>query len=473
VKEYTLRELSKGLNEGQWTSVDLIQMYLERIGKYDQAGPRINSIGEINPDLFQWALLLDEERKTKGPRSLIHGIPVVVKDNIMTKDKMHTSASSVVLEDFYGPEDAFVIKKLRDAGAIILGKANLSEFAYFMSFDDMPSGYGGRFGQVKSPYSEHIDPLGSSTGSAVAVACNFIPVSIGTETNGSLTAPALMNSIQTIKPTMGMVSRTGIIPISHHQDIAGPMARTVDDLAIMMSIIYGYDEKDISTTLIKSKKINFEKACDLPLKNKKVAFIRFTNIDYDQEEEAIEKEAKKVYQDAGVKVIDIDVEAKQIPNFDTLIYDFKVDLNHFMNQYMNNYKVHNLADIIAFNKEDPKLRMKYGQSIFEAAQATSGTLREAEYHEKWKENLDKASLITNLLKDNHLDACISVKRTSYAPIAGNPVVAVVAKALKDDQPRSLYLIGKHFDDANILALAHLYEQKTKKRLAPDLDHIRK
>jgi amidase len=472
MKEYSLRDLSKGLNEGRWTSVDLIDMYLERIGKYDQAGPQINAIGEINPDLFQWAQLLDNERKIRGPRSILHGIPVLVKDNIMTNDKMHTSASSVVLEDFYGPEDAFVIKKLRDAGAIILGKANLSEFAYFMSFDDMPSGYGGRFGQVKSPYSENIDPLGSSTGSAVAVACNFIPVSIGTETNGSLTAPALMNSIQTIKPTMGMVSRTGIIPISHHQDIAGPMARTIDDLAIMMSLIYGYDQDDLSTHLIKNKTFPFDKACELSMKNKTIGLIHFTNITYDKEEEAIEKEAKKIYQDAGIKVIDIDIEAKQIPNFDTLIYDFKVDLNHFMDQYMKDYKVHSLADIIAFNKEEPKKRMRYGQSIFEAAQATSGTLREPEYHHKWKENFEKANLISNLLKDKHLDACLSVKRTSYAPVAGNPVVAVVAKALRDDQPRSLYLIGKHFDDANILGLAHLYEQKTKKRLAPDLDHIR-
>ncbi|HKL47090.1 MAG TPA: amidase family protein [Candidatus Izemoplasmatales bacterium] len=472
MKEYSLRQLSHGLNKGQWSSVDLIQMYLKRINQYDHSGPKINAIAEVNPDLYQWAYLLDEERKSKGPRSIIHGIPIIIKDNIMTKDKMHTSASSIVLEDFYGPEDAFIIKKLRHAGAIILGKANLSEFAYFMSFDDMPSGFGGRSGQVKSPYSKNIDPLGSSTGSAVSVACNFIPVSIGTETNGSLTAPALMNSIQTIKPTMGMVSRSGIIPISHHQDIAGPMARTIDDLAIVMSIIHGYDDQDLSTHAIKERQFNFLKATDLSVENKRLAFIRFTNMDYTDEEKHIEEEAKIIYQNAGVETIDLEIESKHIPNFDTLIYDFKVDLNHFMDQYMKDYKVHSLKEIIEFNQADPDKRMHYGQSIFEAADQTSGTLTESAYHEKYQNNLDLAMLITKTMNTHKLDGCISVKRTGYAPIAGNPVVAMVAKALVDDQPRSLYIIGNHFEDEIILALANLYEQATNKRIAPNLDDLR-
>lgn len=472
MKAYSLRQLSKSLNEGSLTSVELVNMYIDHINTYDKEGPKINAIGEINPDLYQWARLCDYERQTKGPRSLIHGIPVLVKDNILTKDKMHTSASSLALKDYYGPEDAFIIKKLRDAGAIILGKANLSEFAYFMSFDDMPSGFGSRSGQVKSPYSKAIDPLGSSTGSAVAVACHFVPVSIGTETNGSLTAPALMNSIQTIKPTMGMVSRTGIIPISHHQDIAGPMATNIDDLAILMSIIYGYDPEDLSTHILKDKTFNFTDIASLSISNKRIGRLRFTNLTYSDEEKNIEEEAINLFKTAGLDIIDIDIEAKSIPNFGTLIYDFKVDLNYFMATYMKDYSLHSLEDIIDYNKEDPDTRMPYGQSIFEAAQATSGTLTESKYQKTFVKNLDDAMAISHILESKNLDGCFSVKRTSYAPIAGNPVVAVVAKALIDDKPKSLFFIGKHFEDDIILALAHHYQVKTQKRLAPDLDHIR-
>lgn len=472
MKEYTLIELSKGLNDGLWTSLDLVKMYLDRILKYDQNGPNINAIAEINSDAYDLAKILDEERRIKGPRSLLHGIPVVVKDNILTKDKMHTTAGSIALKDYYGIEDAFIIKKLRDAGAIILGKANLSEFAYFMSFDDMPSGYGSLSGQVKSPYSYRIDPLGSSTGSAVSVASNFIPVSIGTETNGSLTAPALMNSVQTIKPTLGMVSRTGIIPISHHQDMAGPIARTVEDLALVLDQIYGYDIEDLSTYLVKEKKFNFFKTIRSEIKNRRIGFVKFSNLDYSEEEIAIEAEAKAVFRDRGYKIIDLDVEAEQIPNYKSLIYEFKVDLNHFMNKYMQGYHVHSLKDIIEFNLKDPDVRMKYGQSIFEVSEKTSGRLREKEYHKLFIENLEKASLMSRLIDEFQLVSVASVKRTSYAPVAGNPVVAVVAKTLVDDTPRSMYFIGKKFTDDILLRVGYVYEQATNKRIAPDLDRIR-
>ncbi|MGM0496155.1 MAG: amidase family protein, partial [Bacillota bacterium] len=386
-------------------------------------------------------------------------------------DYMHTSASSIVFEDFYADEDAFIIKKLREAGAIILGKANLSEFAYFMSFEDMPSGYGSRFGQVKSPYSKNIDPLGSSTGSAVAVACNFIPVSIGTETNGSLTAPSLNNSVNALKPSLGLVSRTGIIPISINQDTAGPLARTVEDLAIFMEYFYGYDEEDISTYKTKTNKIDFLNATKIDIKNKRIGFINFTNLNYNDEEKLIEEEAKARLKEAGVKIVDIDLKIEAMPNHETLIFDFKVALNKFMSKYMNNYKVNSLKDIIKFNKEDPDKRLKYGQSIFEAAEETTGSLREKEYNEIFKENLAKANLFNQVLVENNLDCLVSVKRTSHAPIAGNPVVSVVAKALVDESPKNLFFIGKHFSDDIILSIANQYELRTNHRLAPDLDRL--
>lgn len=472
MKEYTLRELINGLENNQFSSLDLVKMYLNQIAKFDQEEPKLNSVAEINPDVFQIAKILDEERKIKGPRSKIHGLPILIKDNILTKDKMHTSASSYVLKDYYGTDDAFIVKKLREAGAIILGKANLSEFAYFMSFDDMPSGYGGRFGQVKSPYSSKIDPLGSSTGSAVSVAANLIPVSIGTETNGSLTAPALMNSIQTLKPSMGLVSRTGIIPISHHQDIAGPMARTIDDLAYIMDVIQGYDSDDLSTHVFSDNSIDFSKYDQIDVKNKRMGLIKFSNIDYSDEEKDIEKQAKEIFESFGVEVIDVEIKAEQIKNFDTLIYDFKVDLDAFMARYMKDYHVHSLEDIIKYNRMDPHVRMKYGQSIFEAAWKTEGNLKDKKYIDAFIDNLDKANIINRIMEEKKLDALLSVKRTQYAPIAGNPVSAVVAKELRDDSPRSIYITGRHFEDDLVLKLSSIYEEKANKRIAPDLNNIR-
>ena len=472
MKEYSLKELEEGLIKGKWTSVDLLDMYLERIYKYDQANYKINSIAEINPEVYQIAKNLDLERKQKGPRSKIHGIPIVIKDNIITNDYMHTSANSVVFEDFYANDDAFIIKKLREAGAIILGKANLSEFAYFMSFDDMPSGYGSRFGQVKSPYSKNIDPLGSSTGSAVAVACNFIPVSIGTETNGSLTAPSLNNSVDALKPSLGLVSRTGIIPISINQDTAGPLARTVEDLAIFMEYFYGYDNEDSATYEIKQKKIDFLNATKIEIKNKRIGFIKFSNLKYNDEEKSIEEEAKARLKEIGAKIIDIDLKMEAMPNHETLIYDFKVALNKFMSKYMKDYKVNTLKDIIEFNKKDFKKRLKYGQSIFEAAEETSGSLREAKYYNTFKDNLVKANLFNETLTEKNLDCLVSIKRTSHAPIAGNPVVSVVAKALVDEKPKNLFFIGKMFTDDVILSIANQYELATNHRVAPDLDKLK-
>ena len=470
-KEYSVKELIDGLNKKEFTSRDLVDFYIERILTYDRSGVMLNSIAEINPEVYEIADILDLERSNGKIRSIMHGIPIVIKDNINTKDKMHTSASSIALENFYAPEDAFVIKKLRDAGVIILGKANLSEFAYFMSFDNMPSGYGSRFGQVKSPYSKNIDPLGSSTGSAVAVASNLIAVSIGTETNGSLTAPAKNNSISTIKPTVGMVSRSGIIPISHHQDTAGPLGRSIEDCAYLLQIIYGYDSEDLYTHHIDNKEFNFIDALKKDIRGKKVGFVKYTNLDYNDEEKEIEKEAKDIFEAAGCEVLSFEIENKKMPNHITLIYDFKVDLNHYLAKYRP-VGINSLKDLISFNNQDSRNRLKYGQSIFTAAEKTSGALTEVEYFKVRKENLEVAGEYQKLLEENNLDVLVSVVRSSHAPIFGNPVIAIPAKPLIDDEPRSLFFIGKKFDDENIIAFANLYEKKTLKRLKPDLKNIR-
>ena len=468
MKEYSILELQKGLTEGEFTSVDLVNLYLDQISKFDQDGPKLDAIAEINPDVYDIARQLDYERKTKGPRSLLHGIPLVIKDNINTFDKMHTSASSLALADFYAPNDAFVVKQLREAGAIILGKANLSEFAYFMSFDDMPSGYGSRFGQVKNPYNEEIDPLGSSTGSAVAVAANMIPVSIGTETNGSLTAPAQNNSIVAIKPTLGLVSRTGIIPISHHQDTAGPLTRTVEDAAILLEQIVAVDEADLSTLIQPEKSYTFSKTYQKSIQDLTIGFLTFDNAKYDDEETALLEEAKTVLLPEVKAIKNIHFKHPQMANHKTLIYEFKTDLNHYFASVKETCNISSLAELIAFNQRDPERCLKYGQSIFEAAQATSGTLKEREYIELRKQLLKDANALNRLMEKEGIDVIVMNRRTPHAPIAGNPIVAVPAKALTDLTPRSIFFVAKNFDDEKCIRVAYRYEQATKKRVPPKL-----
>ncbi len=468
MKEYTLMELAEGLEKGKWTSVDLVSMYIDQISKYDQSGPSLNAIAEINPEVFEIARLLDMERKFKGTRSILHGIPLVIKDNINTKDKMHTSANSLALADFYAPYDAFIVKKLRDAGAIILGKANLSEFAYFMSFDDMPSGYGSRFGQVKCPYSDKIDPLGSSTGSAVAVAANMIPVAIGTETNGSLTAPAQNNSIVSIKPTLGLVSRTGIIPITHLQDTAGPMSRTVAEAAYLLELIAGVDETDLMTRLMPDKEYNFSQTFDKPISDLNIGFLTFTNFKYDEEEIKILDEAKKVLSPLARGTKDISFEHPDMPNHKSLIYEFKVDLNQYFSTVRGFSPINSLQELIEFNKKDPERCLKYGQSIFEASEATSGTLKEPEYIEVRKKLLEDAEEFNRIMDSEKIDVIIMNRRTSHAPIAGNPVVAVPAKELNDDTPRSLFFVARNYDDQACIRVAYQYEIHTKHRIKPKL-----
>ncbi|MBN2540846.1 MAG: amidase [Bacilli bacterium] len=472
MKEYTIKQLAEGFELGKWTSLDLVRMYLERIEKLDSNGPKLNSIAEINPDLYEIARELDAERQTNGPRSLLHGIPLVIKDNINTHDGMHTTAGSLALADFIAPYDAHLVTLLKKAGAILLGKANLSEFAYFMSFDDMPSGYGSRFGQVKCPYSDKIDPLGSSTGSAVAVAANLIPIAIGTETNGSLTAPAQNNSIVAIKPTLGLVSRTGIIPISHLQDTAGPLTRTVEDSAILLEAIVGRDPADASTLKTPDKSYHFSQTFDKPIDDLVLGFLTFDNITYDDEEVDILEEAKTILGYKAKAIKQVHFEHLQMPNHKSLIYEFKADLNHYFSTVKGSTKITSLKDLIEFNKQDPEHCLKHGQSIFEAAEETSGTLQEAEYLEIRKQLVIDANVLNRIMEEQGIDVIVMNRRTSHAPIAGNPIVAVPAKALTDETPRSLFFVAKNFSDDQCIRVAYQYEQSTKKRIPPKSSETR-
>jgi amidase len=465
MKEYSLVELITMLNENKLTSCDLVNMYLKQIQTID---PKLNAIAEINPDALSIALERDQERQNGKIRSRIHGIPILIKDNINTNDLMHTTASSLALADLHANYDATVVTKLKDAGAIILGKTNLSEFAYFMSTEKMPSGYGSRHGQVKSPYHKKIDPLGSSTGSAVAVAANMIPVSIGTETNGSLMAPAYQNSIVSIKPTLGMVSRHGIIPISFDQDTAGPMAKTVADCAILLESITGYDPQDPIT---KDAIIYNDGIADSYLKDIKgmrVGIISFSNYPYKDEDVAILNEARQKVEKQGVKVIDLSIELENLKNFDTLTYEFKDGINHYLKTVSGQTRMKSLDDIINFNLKDPERRLKYGQNILVESNETTG-LNDPHYIEMKKEKLEKASLFQKLLIEHHLDALMSTYWLSFAPMFGNPSICVPAKALIDETPKSIVFVGKKWDDKTLIAIAHHYEISTNHRIPPHIE----
>ncbi|MGN4669921.1 amidase family protein, partial [Bacillus cereus group sp. MYBK234-1] len=248
-KELTIQDIQNEMESGKLTSKELVMYYLYRIAKYDQDGPKINSILEINPDAIFIAEALDYERKTKGIRGPLHGIPVLLKDNIETNDSMHTSAGTIALEQNISSEDAFLVTQLREAGAVIIGKTNMTELANAMSFE-MWAGYSAKGGQTINPYGtgkDHMFVGGSSTGSAIAVAANFTVVSVGTETDASILSPAVQNSVVGIKPTVGLISRRGIIPFTYSQDTAGPFARTVTDAAILLGSLTGVDEKDVVT----------------------------------------------------------------------------------------------------------------------------------------------------------------------------------------------------------------------------------
>ena len=464
MKENTVKILINQLESKNASIKELVDYYLKRIRLYN---PKLNAIAEINPDLDKIIETLDVSKK----KSMLHGIPIVIKDNIHTKDQMHTTANSFALKDFYAPYEATIVKKIRDAGMVLLGKANLSEFAYFMSFDDMPSGYGSLHGQVKNPYNEIIDPLGSSTGSAVAVAADMIPISIGTETNGSLMAPAYKNSITSIKPSLGFVSRHGIIPISQFQDTAGPMGKTVEDCAMLLDVISGYDSNDPSTEICNQYKPHFYDATKKSIKGKRIGLLnyKYKDFKYSDEEIKIMHDARNLFTSLGATVIDIDFELDDLKNDKTLIHEFKHDINHYFETLGDDAPIKSLKELIDFNDLHKERCLKYGQSIFIASEKTNGNLNDPDYKQLKTEQMQLASKLENTLKEFDLDAAYSTIRNSYAPIFGTPTVTVPAKALTDLTPLSLVFFGKKYADENIITIAHHYEIHTNFRIPPKLE----
>jgi amidase len=470
VEEATIAELQAKMRSGELTSRKLVEIYTARINEID---PKLKSVVEINPDALPIADQLDKERKRGKIRGPLHGIPVLIKDNIDTADKMKTTAGSLALMDAPVPKhDAFVIKRLRDAGAIILGKTNLSEWANFRSTKSV-SGWSGRGGQTNNPYVLDKNPCGSSAGSGVAVSANLCAAAIGTETNGSIICPATRNGVVGIKPTLGLVSRSGIIPIAHTQDTAGPMCRNVADAAAVLSAIVGTDKNDAITADAKKAPKDYTKFLDKEgLKGARIGVVR-QYLGNNAGLKGLFEARLEILRSAGAALVDVtfpeELGKLAADRLNVLLYEFKTDLAKYLAARGSQYKT--LADLIKFNNENKEKEMPiFAQELFEQSQA-KGELTDKAY-------LDSLAKLRSATRDNGIDALAAKDRLdafvapatgatwSIAAVAGYPYISVPAGFL-DGLPSALGFFGRAFSETQLIRIAYGFEQRTKERRKPE------
>lgn len=485
--ELTIAEMRHGMQSEKLSAQTITRKYLERIEEIDKRGPAINSVIEINPDAMAIAEALDRERKEKGPRGPLHGIPILLKDNIDTADRMMTTAGSLALLGSTPSQDAFVARRLRESGALILGKTNLSEWANFRS-NHSSSGWSGRGGQTRNPYVLDRNPCGSSSGSGAAAAANLCAATIGTETDGSIVCPSSTNSLVGIKPTLGLVSRSGIIPIAHSQDTAGPMARTV--AALLLGALTGIDPRDGVTQSSQGKShSDYTKFLDKDgLRGARVgvarAYFNF-NDQVDKRMEELIKEIKKL----GAVVIDpADIPTKgkfDDSEFEVLLYEFKVDLNAYLAGLGPRAPVHTLKEVIEFNEKNRDREMPYfGQNIFKKAQG-KGPLTERKYLQALRKNhlLSRGQGIDFVMLRYRLDALIaptggpawptdwingdhfSGGYSSASAVAGYPHITVPAGYIFG-LPFGISFFGTAYSEPKLIKYAYAFEQATKVRRPP-------
>ncbi|WP_144466224.1 amidase family protein [Bacillus nitratireducens] len=480
-KELTIHDIQKEMEAGHLTSKELVMYYLHRIAKHDQDGPKINSILEINPDAIFIAEALDYERKTKGVRGPLHGIPVLLKDNIETNDSMHTSAGTIALEQNISSEDAFLVKKLREAGAVIIGKANMTELANGMSFE-MWAGYSARGGQTINPYGTGEDDMfvgGSSTGSAIAVSANFTVLSVGTETDASILSPAVQNSVVGIKPTVGLISRSGIIPFTYSQDTAGSFARTVTDAAILLGSLTGVDEKDVATH--KSEGMAYQDYTPYldanGLKGAKIGVFSNAPKDYYESgeyDEKLFKETIQVLRSKGATIVeDID-----IPSFHrewswgVPLYELKHSLDNYLSKLPSTTPVHSMLELIEFNENIAGRALKYGQTKLERRKDFPNTLRNQEYLNARLEDIyfSQEQGIDFALEKYNLDAILfpSYIGSTICAKAGYPSIAMPAGYMDNGRPFGITFASAAFSEGTLIKLAYAFEQATKHRKIPNL-----
>src|SRR5580698_493225 len=415
--EITISELQEGMKSGRFTARSLVGKYSARIAEIDKGGPAVNSVIEMNPDAPAIADALDQERKTKGPRGPLHGIPVLIKDNIATADKMMTTAGSLALVGAKAPKDSFLAQKLRAAGAVILGKTNLSEWANIRS-NHSTSGWSGRGGLTKNPYALDRNPCGSSSGTGAGISANLAAAGIGTETDGSIVCPSSSNGLAGIKPTVGLVSRAGIIPISHSQDGAGPMCRTLRDAAILLSALTGVDPDDAATAASAGQSYtDYTQFCDPNgLKGMRLGVAR-KYFGFNDAVDALMEQSLDVLRKQGATLVDpADIET--FGKFDdselvVFLYELKAGLNAYLARLGPNAPVHTLKDIIDFNDRNREKEMPYfGQDLFIKSEA-KGPLTRKEYIDALEANhrLSRKEGIDAVMDQFHLDAIM-------APTAG-------------------------------------------------------
>lgn len=474
--------MQAAMEEGWLTSEELVALYLERIGRHDSL---LCSLLEINPDAMEIAKALDKERSETGSRGRLHGIPIMLKDNIDTGDKLHTSAGSLALANSYAAEDSTVAARLRAAGAVILGKTNMTEWANFMS-GSMWAGYSSRGGLTLNPYGPgELFIGGSSSGSAAAVAANLGAAAIGTETSGSIISPASQTALVGIKPTIGLVSRAGIIPITNSQDTAGPMARTVTDAAILLGAIAGADERDEATAAGETQAHRdytpFLDASDL--KQARIGIPRFYYKDLDEERLAVIERAIADLKKLGAVIIDpVELPCEQV-DWDWLVlrYEFKKYLNDYLAKLDESVPVHSLQELIAFNERHAEAALKYGQGTLVWSEETSGTLMEPEYTDSLRRNKELAGKhgIDVALELHRLDALLFLGNEGgddLAARAGYPVITVPGGYAEQGTtspggyttrgPLGISFIGTAFSEPTLIKLAYGYEQATKHRYPP-------
>ena len=487
--EVTIADLQAGMSSGKFSSRAITEKYLARIEEIDRRDPAVNSVLEINPEAHSIAESLDRERQEKKARGPLHGIPVLIKDNIDTADKMQTTAGSLALLGSRPSKDSFVAQKLREAGAVILGKTNLSEWANIRS-SHSSSGWSGRGGQTKNPYVLDRNPCGSSSGSGAAVAANLCAAAIGTETDGSVVCPSSANGLVGIKPTVGLVSRSGIIPIAHSQDTAGPMTRTVRDAAILLTALAGVDPRDTPTgDSVGKTSTDYTKFLDPNgLKGARIGVARKYFGFNDAVDHFMEHVIDEIKKQGAVIVDPADLESHG--KFDdteltVLLYELKADLNIYLAGREPESQVHSLKEVIEFNDHNPEKEMPYfGQDLFIKAEA-KGPLTSNEYLDALEANrrLSRREGIDGVMGKFHLEAILaptggpawltdlangdhsSGGSSNAAAVAGYPNINVPA-GFVFGMPIGISFFGRAWSEPTLLKLAYSFEQATKARRPP-------
>lgn len=491
IPEWTISELQEKMESGELTARRLAELYLERISEIDKDGPYINSIIELNPEALEIADTLDAERREGKTRGPLHGVPILIKDNVDTADRMQTTSGSLALEGHIAAKDAFIVKQLRKAGALILGKTNLSEWANFRGKRSV-SGWSSRGGLTRNPYALDRSTSGSSSGSGAAVAANLCAAAVGTETDGSITSPAQTNGIVGIKPTLGLLSRSGIIPIAHSQDTAGPMARTVADAAILLGAMTGTDSQDAATRLSKKRSFsNYTKLLDRDGLNGARIGVARNMAGTDPRIIKIFEHCIEVMKHLGAVIVD----PADLPNFDkfsktemdVLHYEFKADLNKYLQSVNGTEAVQSMEDVIKFNEENSHRVMPYfGQEHMLRAQETK-SLREKKYRDALAKNLrlTRKEGIDAAMRKHKVDALIvptggpawlidlvngdsinwDMESTSPPAVAGYPHITVPAGYVFG-LPVGISFIAQAWQEPTLIKFAYAFEQATQFRRQP-------